>query len=420
MTIKLGVIADDFTGSTDIGCFLSSDGWQVIQFVGTPEAPLTECHADALIISLKSRSCPVQQAIEESLLACRWLKAAGCQQIYFKYCSTFDSTSEGNIGPVTDALLNELGSDFTLICPALPVNGRMVVHGHLFVNGRLLNESGMQNHPITPMKDANLMRLMDSQANGKTGLIDLEILHQGPQAIEQKIIDLRQQGYRYAVTDALTFDDLRCLKPVISKFPLLTGGSGLAKVMAEYADTSDARAHTPAYPNRNAPAVVLSGSCSVMTNQQVARYQQIAPSYALDAERCLNDKNYHLLLADWVLQQSSEWAPLVYATQEPEKVREIQQTYGVQQIGLAIERTFAGLAKHLAENGFNRFIIAGGETSSLIVQELGINKLEIGGLIAPGVPWVRDGDRPERWLALKSGNFGHIDFFQYAQELCHD
>lgn len=420
MTIKLGVIADDFTGSTDIGCFISAEGWQVIQFVGTPEHPLTDCHADALVISLKSRSCPAEQAINESLEACRWLKKAGCEQIYFKYCSTFDSTAEGNIGPVTDALLKELGSDFTLICPALPVNGRTVIHGHLFVNGSLLSESGMQNHPITPMQDANLMRLMDAQAAGKTGLIDLTTLHQGRQTIEQQIATLRQQGFHYAVTDALTFDDLRCLKPVLSDFPLLTGGSGLAKIIAEAPESTEARSNTPAYPSKDGRAVILSGSCSVMTNQQVARYQQMAPSYPLDVERCLNDKDYDQFLTDWVLQQSSVWAPLVYATQPPEKVKQIQQDYGVQQISHAIEQTFAGLAKHLAEKGFNRFIIAGGETSSLIVQELGIHKLEIGGLIAPGVPWVRDGDRPTRWLALKSGNFGHQDFFQYAQELCHD
>lgn len=419
MAIKLGIIADDFTGSTDIGCFISAEGWQTIQFVGTPNHPYTGYHVDALIISLKCRSCPSEQAISKSLEACRWLKKAGCRQIYFKYCSTFDSTTEGNIGPVTDALLEELGSDFTLICPALPVNGRTVIHGHLFVNGVLLNESGMQNHPITPMRDANLMRLMDSQAAGKTGLISLTTLHQGRQAIEQQIATLRQRGFRYAVADALTFSDLRCLKSVLSDFLLLTGGSGLAKIIAEGPKSKQARPNMPIYPSKDGRTVVLSGSCSVMTNQQVARYQQIAPSYSLDVERCLNDKNYDQLLAEWILQQSSVWAPLVYATQPHEKVKEIQQNYGVQQISHAIEQTFAGLARRLAEKGFSHFIIAGGETSSLIVQELGIHKLEIGGLIVPGVPWVRDGDRPTRWLALKSGNFGHQDFFQYAQELCH-
>ncbi|MBK5074294.1 four-carbon acid sugar kinase family protein [Budviciaceae bacterium CWB-B4] len=419
MTIKIGVIADDFTGSTDIGCFIAATGCQVVQFVGTPDESLNSSDADALIISLKTRSCPVQQAIDESIKACRWLKANGCQLIYFKYCSTFDSTAQGNIGPVTDALLKELDSHFTLICPSLPVNGRTVVQGHLFVNGQLLNESGMQNHPITPMKDANLIRLMDAQSSGKTGLLDLVTVQQGANAITEKITQLQQKGFRYAVVDAMTLEDLRQLKPLLKHFPLLTGGSAFGQIIAETSDHKISQI-SQQYPSAGGRGVILSGSCSVMTNNQVARYQQQAPTLALDIEQCMTNPQYAVELSQWVMQQSSTLAPMVYATQPPEQVRHMQEKYGIEQVSYAVEKTFAHLARLLSEQGFNRFILAGGETSSLIVQELGTNKLEIGGLIAPGVPWVRDLNQNNRWLALKSGNFGDQNFFQHAQELCHD
>ncbi|MEQ9208330.1 MAG: four-carbon acid sugar kinase family protein, partial [Pseudomonadales bacterium] len=198
--MQLGVIADDFTGATDIAGFLVENGVRTIQLNGTPETKL-ELDTDAVVISLKSRSCPARQAVSDSLSALQWLQEQGARQFYFKYCSTFDSTDQGNIGPVTDALLDALNEKFTVICPALPINGRTVFNGHLFVQGQLLSESGMRNHPVTPMTNSNLMQLMDAQSKGETGLVDYQVIEQGCEKILQKFEELKAQGKRYAVVD---------------------------------------------------------------------------------------------------------------------------------------------------------------------------------------------------------------------------
>lgn len=408
----LGVIADDFTGASDIASFLVENGLSAVQMNGVPHTALKQ-KVDAVVISLKSRSNPAQEAIEQSLQALEWLKANGCTQFYFKYCSTFDSTEKGNIGPVTDALLDALNDDFTIICPALPVNGRTIFNGYLFVGDVLLNESGMQNHPITPMKDANLRRLMDAQAKGRTGLVSCADLFQGAEFVKARFAELKKQGYRYAVVDSVDNSQLAVLAEAIADFKLVTGGSGLAAYMA--ARLSGGKQGTQAFVPESGKTVILSGSCSVMTNKQVNAYKAKASHYYLDVEQAIKSPDYAETLAQWVLQHLDEpFAPMVYATVPPEKLREIQTALSGEKASQAIEHCFAQLAEKLLTAGVTNFITAGGETSSIVVQQLNLKGFQIGKQIAPGVPWLKALNQPI-YLALKSGNFGKEDFFEYAQ-----
>lgn len=417
--MKLGVIADDFTGATDIAGFLVENGLSTLQLAGVPEHDGDLPQVDAVVISLKSRSCPADEAVRDSLAALAWLKARGCPRIYQKYCSTFDSTAAGNIGPVTDALLAALGHDFTLICPALPVNGRTVYQGNLFVGAQPLAESGMRHHPITPMTDSNLLRLMEGQAQGRAGLVPFTTIAQGPDAIANAFEQLTQAGVRYAVVDTLTEQHLLDIATAALDMPLVTGGSGLAIGLARQLGSGDLQGAREAGWPRGTRAAVLSGSCSEMTNRQVARYRLHAPALALDVVRCLEDADYPAELARWVLAQPLAPAPLVYATTSPVELARIQETHGQQAASDAVEHCFARLAQLLQDAGVDRFIIAGGETSSRVTQALDVKAFHIGPQIAPGVPWVRAIDAPLS-LALKSGNFGSDDFFDKAQEYFHD
>mgnify|MGYP000002518453 CR=1 FL=1 len=417
----LGVIADDFTGATDIAGFLVANGMKTIQLNGVPADALS-ADADAVVISLKSRSCPVDQAVEDSVAALRWLQAAGCQQFYFKYCSTFDSTADGNIGPVTDALLAELNESFAVICPSLPVNGRTVCHGNLFVNGELLSESGMRHHPVTPMTDANLMRLMNAQAQGVSGLVDYQTIDQGTSAVVTAFDQLQAQGVQYAVLDTLNDQHLVTIGEACKNLKLVTGGSGLAAGIARNwvtAQSGQAEALSAGHPQAG-KTVVLSGSCSVMTNKQVGQYQRVAPHFALDVKACLTDDNYGNTVCDWVLENlGGEYAPMVFATANPEMLKIIQAEYGAQASSQAVEQFFSQLAHRLREQGVRNFIVAGGETSGVVTQSLGVKGFHIGPQIAPGVPWVTAIDQ-ELSLALKSGNFGDESFFTTAQGFFHD
>lgn len=419
MGIRLGIIADDFTGATDIASFLAQSGWWVIQLNDIPAGGGDVVAADAVVLSLKSRSCPAERAVALSLQAAEYLQTQGCQRLYFKYCSTFDSTPKGNIGPVTDMLLELTGSPMAVLCPALPVNGRTVVHGHLFVNGELLNESGMKNHPLTPMTDASLMRVMAQQSQGECGLVSLDQVRAGKAAVRAQLHYLQQKGVRYAVLDAMTYEDLSTLAAALPEELLLTGGSGLAGALAAL-EPKVGSVTKQIMPKMAGQSLVLAGSCSVMTNRQVEFYRQIAPSQAIDVERALNDSTTYLQeLINWFQAQPSGLAPMLYATRPADEVKAIQQRFGVAAAGNAIESLFAILAERLAELGVNKFIVAGGETSSLLVQRLGVSGFVIGDAIAPGVPWVKDVHR-DLWLALKSGNFGENNFFIKAQEFYHE
>ncbi len=417
MAIIMGVIADDFTGATDIACFMAENGFRVALLPGLHA--LTQSWneaADAIVISLKSRSLPSDQAIEQTLLSYHWLRdCAGAQQIYFKYCSTFDSTADGNIGPVSDALMKAMATPYVVHCPALPQNGRTVFHGHLFVNGVLLNESGMEKHPLNPMTDANLLRVLAAQTPSSVGNIDLRTVQQGEQAIATALARCHAEGKQHIIVDALTENDLQSLANVLRHALLLAGGSGLGGALAA---CSPQHLHMPvtAFPNPGR-TVIFSGSCSVMSNRQVEAYKPHAATQLLDIARCLNDGNrYSDQLLQWTMAHINDpLAPLIYATQPADVLKSIQQTWGEHEASKAIERTFAQLSQKLQATGVNTFIVAGGETSGTVVEALNVKQLTVGDAITPGVPWVFSAEPPLA-LALKSGNFGEPDFFIKAQD----
>ena len=392
--MKIGVIADDFTGATDIASFLVLNGLKTVQMCGiTPDLPAPD--AEAVVISHKSRSCPVQDAIAETQASLQWLLKHNCQQIYFKYCSTFDSSKEGNIGPVADALMETLGEKFTIFSPALPVNGRTVYKGYLFVGDVLLEESGMRNHPITPMTDSSLVRLVEMQSKGKCGVVTLETVRQGAAAVKAKISELKAAGYSYAVIDAIDESDLIVQGEALKDMRLVTGGSGLAIGLARQVaepNSDSTKAQSLGYP-QGKKAVVFSGSCSVMTNKQVAFYQQQAATKAVDVDALIKATDLKAFVADYVQfyqeHADDQNAPLIFATANPEELSRIQKQYGVAESSHAVENFFAELSTQLYAAGVRRFIIAGGETSSIVTKALQVAGFYIGPAIAPGVPWVR-------------------------------
>ena len=409
----LGVIADDFTGATDIAGFLVNNGLPTVQLNGVADIVLP-ASIQAVVVSLKSRACPADEAIDLSLNALRYLRNLGCKQYFFKYCSTFDSTSKGNIGPVTDALLRELGESFTVICPALPVNQRTVYNGYLFVNGVPLNESGMRNHPLNPMLDANLMRLMDAQSAGKSGNVPITDVMAGEEAVRHRLAELKSQGIAYAVLDTLVDADLDILAASLSDMPLVTGGSGLGGALARQYVKRGGHADCavePGMPTGGKP-ILLSGSCSEMTNRQVALYREQGPFFQVDVTRCVeNPVGYAEDMAKTVTSApTSALPPLISATVPPTELKDIQQRFGTETSRAGVEAFFAALAIRLRAAGYDHFIITGGETSSVISQALKITGVYIGPQVAPGVPWVRAIGEPLS-LVLKSGNFGNERFF---------
>ncbi|QUS37186.1 3-oxo-tetronate kinase [Falsirhodobacter algicola] len=421
--MMIGVIADDFTGATDIAGFLVANGLATTQMIGVPEAGTT-VEGDAVVVSLKSRSNPAGEAVADSLAALEWLQSLGCRQIFQKYCSTFDSTAKGNIGPVADALMAAIGTDITVVCPALPINGRSIYKGYLFVGDQLLQESGMKDHPITPMTDSNLMRLMEMQSKGRAGVVTTATVERGVEAVRAEIERLRASGVSYVVLDAVSDAHLDVLGQAVADMALVTGGSGLGAGIARAVATGDtgrieelARAAAEAGTPLHGPGIVISGSCSVMTNAQVAAYRDLAPVFDVDVERCLADPDaYGAEMAEWALAQPQDGgrpAPLITATAKPEVLRGIQARYGAA-ASEAVERAFAAAARRLADGGIVRFVVAGGETSGSVTQALAVSGFAIGPQIAPGVPWVRAVDRPLS-LALKSGNFGAESFFVDCQ-----
>lgn len=415
--MKLLVIADDFTGATDIASFLVENGLTTTQINGVPDGGADPA-IDAYVISLKIRSCEVELAKSQALAACQWGQAQGAEKYFFKYCSTFDSTEKGNIGPITDALLEHLGERSTVICPALPVNGRSVYQGYLFVGNQLLNESGMQNHPITPMKDANLLRLMQMQAQGKAALIDQNTVNQGVAAVKAQVQALKTEA-QYLVIDSIDMGDLDTVgEAIYDEMTLFTGGSGLGGGLANYlskTQSSTQNANALGAPV-NAESVVLSGSCSLMTQAQVKTYQVLAPSLNVDVEQAINDDHYIDTLITWYDEnKGGQYAPLIYATADAESLKRIQSTYGQEKSSQAIENLFATLAAKLKSRGVKNFIVAGGETSGAVTQGLDIRSFYIGPKIAAGVPWVKCTENHYS-LALKSGNFGDENFFATAQE----
>ena len=414
----LGCIADDFTGATDLANTLTRRGMKTVQTIGLPKGEAPE--ADAIVVALKSRTIPAADAIAQSLEACRWLKANGAKQIFFKYCSTFDSTDDGNIGPVADALLYELGADFTIACPAFPENKRTIYLGHLFVGNELLSDSSMRHHPLTPMTDSNLVRVLGRQSKHKVGLVPYTTVRAGAPAIADAFNALRAQGVRHAITDAVEDKDLENIGAAASPLALITGGSGIAiglpanyRVSRLLRDKSDAAA----LASVGGPGAVLSGSCSAATLGQVERMAAKHPARVIDPEALAAspDKTADDLIA-WAKGEVKKGPVLIYASAAPDKVAAVQQKFGREKAGEMIEHAIARIARGLRDAGVRRFVIAGGETSGAVVSALGVEALEIGTQIAPGVPATLSVGETRYALALKSGNFGGPDFFMEALE----
>ena len=421
MSLLLGCIADDFTGATDLANNLVRSGMRVVQTIGVPAQAL-HADVDAVVVALKSRTLPPAEAVAQSLQALAWLKAQGVQQVYFKYCSTFDSwyrgDVRGNIGPVSEALMAALDTDFTIATPAFPDNQRTVFKGYLFVGDGLLSESGMKDHPLTPMNDANLVRVLQAQCQQRVGLIDHKTVAQGAEAIRARIQALRAEGVRLAVVDAVSNDDLMRLGPALKDLPLVTAGSGVAIGLPANWGLKPSPT-TSRLPSAQGLQAIVSGSCSQATQGQVADFKQRGgPAWALDPLRLTDDQ----ALADcvqealaWAAPQLAQGPVLVYSTSEPSAVQAIQSQMGAGVAGHRVEQTLAHIARGLVQLGVRQLVVAGGETSGACVQALAIEQLQIGPQIDPGVPWCHAPTvlAPGQGVhvALKSGNFGTPDFF---------
>lgn len=410
----LGCIADDFTGATDLANNLVRAGMRTVQTIGVPDASL-KFDADAVVVALKSRTIAPADAVAQSLAALAWLREAGCRQFYFKYCSTFDSTDRGNIGPVTDALMTALGTDFTIACPAFPAAGRTIFRGHLFVGDLLLSDSGMRDHPLTPMTDANLVRVLQRQSAKKVGLLRYDTLAQGVEASRAAIAKLRADGVGIAIVDATSDADLMTMGEAFAELPLVTAGSGVAIGLPQNfrrAGLLPAEPVAPALPKIAGPAVVLSGSCSQATLAQVAAWRGSRPAYQVDAMRVARGEPVAAEAAAFAREaQARGETALIYASASPDEVRAVQQQLGRDEAGAMIERTLAEVARAMRAAGTRRFVVAGGETSGAVVQALDVKALRIGPQIDPGVPWTETVEREPVALTLKSGNFGAVDFF---------
>ena len=424
MSILLGAIADDFTGATDLANNLVKQGMRTIQLIGVPDAGLPVPDADAVIIALKSRTIPAAEAVAESLAALEWLQSHGTQQFYFKYCSTFGSTDAGNIGPVADALLDALDSNFTIACPAFPTNARTVFKGHLFVGDILLNQSGMQNHPLTPMTDANLVNVLACQTPFKVGLVPEETVVKGAAAIRRAFDDLVESGYRHAIVDAINDDDLMQIGKALANVKLITGGSGIAIGLPENFRKQGALKEgiAPTWPEVGGGAAILAGSCSIRTREQVAAWKKNRPALEVDPYAISKGEDVVALALAWAADKISGGPVLIYSSADPADVSRVQDELGREEAGSMVEDTLGRIAKGLVEAGVRKMVVAGGETSGAVVNALDVKALAIGPEIDPGVPWtsantVTTAGPTEIALALKSGNFGDIDFFQRALDL---
>ncbi|OWV72364.1 hypothetical protein ATY76_05895 [Rhizobium sp. R339] len=419
MTTYFGAIADDFTGATDLAGLLARSGVRVSLRIGVPQEPPADT-APLEIIALKCRTAPVDEAVAETQAALDWLRRAGAERFFWKYCSTFDSTPQGNIGPVAEALMTALGTKQTIYCPAFPENGRSIFMGNLFVGEQPLAESPMKDHPLTPMRDSNLLRLLAPQVTSPVGLANRHAVAKGAATLRNRLAQLMDDGVVHVVVDAVANDDLSLIAEACHDMPLLTGGSAIAMPLPEIwlkqgllkryeAD----RAHR----FEAGPAIVLSGSCSAMTNRQVAAFlSEGRPSLKLDPLDLAENGNGAAL--DWLSRQDLAGTPIIYATAAPDAVRAAQEKLGTERAGALVEATLAACAARARDLGVRRFVVAGGETSGAVTKSLAISRLDIGAEIAPGVPWcfARTAGRDVA-ITLKSGNFGSEEFFAKALEV---
>ncbi len=407
----LGCIADDFTGATDLAGTLVKSGMSSVQVIGVPDADTPAVEAESAVVALKSRTIPAAEAVAQSLAALDWLKAQGCRQFFFKYCSTFDSTEVGNIGPVADALMAALETDFTIFCPAFPANGRTICKGYLFAGDVLLNESGMQDHPLTPMTDPNLVRVLGRQTERKVGLVDYRTVRKGAAAMRDAFATLRADGVSAAIVDALDEDDLRTIGGAVADLPLITGGSGIG--LGLHANFQIAGGAADVLPRIEGSAAILSGSCSRATQGQVANFAAEHPAFKIDPFAAA-ETDVAAAALEWAASRLGAEPVLIYSTADPDEVGQVQAELGGTEAGELVEAIMADIAEGLVAAGVRRLIVAGGETAGAVVGRLGVRGLRIGPEIDPGVPWTATLGDPPMALALKSGNFGGPDFFEAA------
>jgi 3-dehydrotetronate 4-kinase len=424
VTILLGSIADDYTGASDLANTLTKNGLRTIQTVGIPDATLDLPDVDAIVVALKIRSVPAANAISLASEAYRWLRGLDARHVLYKICSTFDSTDAGNIGPVTEALGSMAGGDTVLVTPAFPETGRTVYFGNLFVNGQPLNESPLKDHPLNPMHDANLMRVLTRQSRGAVGLVELPTVSAGIGAVKARLHDLREKGFSAAIADALVERDLETLGAVALQMKVSTGASGLGLGLARALVQSG---EVPPNPTTAADiirpvgglAAIVVGSCSSATLRQVEIAEQSMPVLRLDSERLIGGSDEISAAISWAGERVSSGPVVISASGTPEAVAELQSRYGRDVSGHAIEAATSNIAAELVTRGVRRLVIAGGETSGAAVDRLGIPAFLIGPEIAPGVPVLRTvgNAQGEMLLALKSGNFGGENFFATAMSM---
>ena len=417
MRLALGCIADDFTGATDLANNLVRAGMRVVLTMGIPAAQVE--NADAIVVALKSRTINPQRAVDMSLAAARWLQAQGTTRYYFKVCSTFDSTPRGNIGPVAEALADMLQTPFVPVTPAFPEAGRTVFNGHLFVGDQLLSDSPMRQHPLTPMTDANLVRVLQAQLQERrVGLINHATVALGGAAIAEQAHALTKAGYAIAIVDAIDDQALLRLAAACSEWPLVVAGSGLGLALARQLGFTE-RAAASALPPPAGAAAIVSGSCSAATNAQVGNFiARGGQAFRVDALRLGLGEDCATAALDWASTRLGVDPILVYASAPPEVVAQAQASAGAQNIGERVEAVLADVARGLVARGVRRLVVAGGETSGACVHALGIDRLRVGPQIAPGVPWCH-AQEAALHIALKSGNFGGPDFFHDAFAMLH-
>jgi len=414
--MRIGAIADDFTGATDVAVAFGDAGLRVEVVFGVPNAETVAPNCDVVVIALKSRTIPAPDAVEQSLVAARWARSQGCRQIYFKYCSTFDSTAAGNIGPVADALSDELGAKSVVVTPAAPRHHRTVYQGHLFVGRQLLSESPMKSHPLTPMTDSDLLRVLATQSTRKIDLLEHEIVRRGSAAISGEIERFRAHGSQYVIVDALTDHDLEELGSTLRDQPLVTGAAGLAagiaRAMMRGGPEHENRQSQPIPPIDDfVSAAALAGSCSARTLEQIAAFSRTNPSHQLDPITTPDSGALAHAALDWFAAARTRGVPLIYSSADAASVLRAQQALGAERLAIVIEDAMARIAVGLIDAGIDRLVVAGGETSGSVATALGMRTASVGPEAAPGVPWLFTslGGR-SRALLLKSGNFGDRDF----------
>jgi 3-dehydrotetronate 4-kinase len=423
VTLALGCIADDYTGASDLANTLTRQGLRTVQTIGVPSDDLKLPEVDAVVVSLKSRSIEAGEAVARSRDAEKWLRSRGAGHILFKICSTFDSTDAGNIGPVMDALRADCGEKIVLVTPAFPETGRTVYHGNLFVGPVPLNESPLKDHPLNPMHDSNLVRVLARQSKTKVGLVNLATLTRGADAVRARLAELAVQGIGAAVIDAVFDNDLETIGAVAAEHRLSVGASGiglgLARALVKSGKVKAAGSNAITGAAVGGPAACLAGSCSQATLQQIAKAEAVMPVLHLDPDRIVAGKEEARRALAWAVERINSGPVLIASSAAPEEVSALQSRHGRSTAGHAIEQAMADIAEGLVGAGVRRLVVAGGETSGAAVDRLRIPGFVVGEEIAAGVPVLRavGAKNGEMLLALKSGNFGGPDFFSDALAL---